>query len=165
MPPSEWLGKDGMDRDMLHMISNQPAPRLHSQLDHGAFSQGHKLNRREPLRINPDDAKMRKIKDGDTVRVHNDRGEFLATAKLDDNLKSGVIQIATGAWLDPENPNADRLVCKHGNPNMVTHDRPTSSLAQGPAAMSCLTRVEKYVGAPPEVSAYEPPVIDNDATD
>ena len=165
MPPSEWLGKVGVDSDMLHMISNQPAPRLHSQLDHGAFSQGHKLNRREPLRINPDDAKMRKIKDGDTVRVHNDRGEFLATAKLDDNLKTGVIQIATGAWLNPENPNADRLVCKHGNPNMVTHDRPTSSLAQGPAAMSCLTRVEKYDGAPPEVSAYEPPVIDNDAAD
>lgn len=165
MPPSEWLGKEGIDRDSLHMISNQPAPRLHSQLDHGAFSQKHKLNCREPLRINPDDAKMRKIKDGDTVRVHNNRGEFLAAAKLDDSLKTGVIQIATGAWLDPEDPYADRLVCKHGNPNMVTHDRPTSSLAQGPAAMSCLVKVEKYVGKPPEVSAYKPPEINTDAKD
>ncbi len=159
MPPSEWLGKEGIDEDLLHMISNQPAPRLHSQLDHGAHSRSHKINDREPFRINPDNARQRNISDGDIVRVYNERGEFLATAKLDDNLKQGVVQIATGAWLDPEDPDADKILCKHGNPNMVTHDRGTSSLAQGPAAMSCLVKVEKFNKTAPPVTAFNPPKI------
>ncbi len=157
MPPSEWLGKPERDTDMLHMISNQPAPRLHSQLDHGAHSRAHKINGREPVRINPQDANQRGIEDADTVRVYNARGEFLASAVVDANLRVGVVQIATGAWLDPDDPNADKVLCKHGNPNMVTHDRGTSSLAQGPAAMSCLVKVEKYIGTPPPVSAFNPP--------
>ncbi len=159
IPPSEWLGKDSVDADCLHMISNQPEPRLHSQLDHGAHSRARKINQREPLRINSSDAAHRQIKDGDTVRVYNTRGEFLAAAKLDDNLRDGVVQIATGAWLDPEDTNAERIVCKHGNPNVVTHDRRTSSLAQGPAAMSCLVKIEKFIGQPPSVTAFDPPHI------
>ena len=159
MPPSEWLGKEGIDEDCLHLISNQPVPRLHSQLDHGAYSRSHKINGREPLRISSKDAEMRKIRDGDAVRVHNTRGAFYATAVVDDNLKESVIQIATGAWLDPVDPNADTLVCKHGNANMVTHDRGTSGLAQGPAAMSCLVKVEKIDGEVPSVTAFTPPEI------
>ncbi len=158
MPPSEWLGKEGIDEDSLHLISNQPAPKLHSQLDHGSYSRAFKLNNRELLRINPGDAKKRNINDGDTVQVHNNRGAFYATAKLDDNLKEGVIQIATGAWLDPEVSESKTLTCKHGNPNIVTHDRGTSSLAQGPAAMSCLVKVGKCEKAPP-VTAFTPPEI------
>ncbi len=159
MPPSEWLGKEGIDEDSLHLISNQPAPRLHSQLDHGAFSRASKINDREALRIHSDDAAKRMIADGDTVLVYNSRGAFYATAKLDDNLKGRVIQIATGAWLDPESPDADQLVCKHGNPNMVTHDRGTSSLAQGPAAMSCLVKVRACTDKRPTVTAFVPPEI------
>ena len=159
MPPSEWLGKENIDADMVHMISNQPAPRLHSQLDHGAHSQAYKVDQREPVRINAADARKRHINHGDTVKVYNARGQFLATAQIDDNLRTGVIQIATGAWLDPADPQADQVVCKHGNPNVVTHDRGTSSLAQGPAAMSCLVKIEKFTESPPQVTAYEPPQI------
>ena len=154
MTPSEWLGKEKIDSDELHMISNQPSPRLHSQLDHGKYSRAHKYNGREPVRLHPEDSLKRGIKEGDAVRVFNSRGEFLATAKLDENVRMGVVQIATGAWFDPQDPEADRNVCKHGNPNMVTHDRGTSSLAQGPAAMSCLVKIEKFQGEAPEVTAF-----------
>ncbi|MDE0309480.1 MAG: molybdopterin-dependent oxidoreductase [Acidiferrobacterales bacterium] len=159
IPPSEWLGKDGIESDELHLISNQPSPRLHSQLDHGMLSQAHKLNGREPIRINRDDARARNIEFGDVVRVYNQRGEFLATAKPDENLRQGVLQIATGAWFDPEDPDVERSICKHGNPNMVTHDRGTSRLGQGPAAMTCLVKIEKLNRPAPEVSAFAPPTI------
>ncbi len=162
MAPSEWLGKDDIEPDELHLISNQPTPRLHSQLDHGKLSQAHKLNGREPLRINPEDARARNIEFGDVVRVYNQRGEFLATAKPDRNLRQGVLQIATGAWFDPENPLVEKTICKHGNPNMVTHDRGTSSLGQGPAAMSCLVRLEKLDRPAPQVTAFKPPKITPD---
>ena len=161
MAPSEWLGKENIDSDELHLISNQPVPRLHSQLDPGSLSQSQKLNGREPIRINPDDAEARNIHFGDVVRVYNDRGAFLAAAKPDRNLRRGVLQIATGAWFDPEDPGVRHSMCKHGNPNAVTHDRGTSSLAQGPAAMSCLARIEKFRGTIPEVTASRPPQIIN----
>ena len=162
MSPSEWLGKENLEPDTLHMISNQPTPRLHSQLDHGQLSQAHKLHGREVLRMNPEDAKARNIEYGDVVRVHNERGAFLAAVKPDENLRSGVVQIATGAWFDPEDPSELKSPCKHGNPNAVTHDRGTSSLAQGPAAMSCLVKVEKLSNSAPRVTAYEPPKITTD---
>ena len=34
----EWLGSDQAERFPLHLISNQPKTRLHSQLDHGQAS-------------------------------------------------------------------------------------------------------------------------------
>ena len=162
MEPSEWLGKGDAEADELHLISNQPTPRLHSQLDHGNYSRAHKINEREPVRLNSGEATARGIQDRDTVRVFNARGAFLATAVVDDNLRPGVVQIATGAWFDPEDPETDGSACKHGNPNVVTHDRGTSSLAQGPAAMSCLVKIEKLRGEAPEVTAFLPPDIISD---
>jgi biotin/methionine sulfoxide reductase len=40
--PLEWLGDDAR-RYPLHLISSQPSTKLHSQYDHGAYSQGNKI--------------------------------------------------------------------------------------------------------------------------
>jgi biotin/methionine sulfoxide reductase len=42
---------------------------------------------------------------------------------------------------------------------VLTRDKGTSRLAQGPSAHSALVEVEKLVGAAPEVEAFEPPEI------
>ena len=153
MPPSEWLGKPGRDADELHLISNQPVPRLHSQLDHASHSQASKINGREPIRISKEDAVERNVKNGDIVRVYNQRGAFLAAACIEETMSRGVLQIATGAWFDSDDLN----MCKRGNPNTVTHDLGTSKLAQGPAALSCLVKIEKFSGQNSEVTAnYSP---------
>ncbi len=159
LEPSEWLGGCSPDSQSLHMISNQPVPKLHSQLDHGQYSRSKKKGGREVIRIHPEDALARMITTDDVVRVSNQRGAFLACAKLDENVRKGVVQIATGAWFDPMQIDAKVHTCKHGNPNTVTHDHGTSSLAQGPAAMTCLVRIQKFAGNPPEVSAFEPPEL------
>jgi biotin/methionine sulfoxide reductase len=65
------------------------------------------------------------------------------------------MQFATGAWFDP----ADGGLCKHGNPNVLTLDNGTSRLAQGPIAHSCLVEIERFEGAAPAVTAYDPPKI------
>ena len=54
--PSEWLGGSRAARYPLHLLANQPATRLHSQLDIGAVSQGSKVQGREPIRMHPVDA-------------------------------------------------------------------------------------------------------------
>jgi biotin/methionine sulfoxide reductase len=64
--------------------------------------------------------------------------------------------MSTGAWYDPHIPDG---LCKHGNPNVLTQDRGTSRLGQGPVAHSCLIEVERFDGTPPEVTAFVPPII------
>ena len=111
------------------------------------------------MRINRADAEARGISDGDVVRVFNDRGAILAGAVLTDDIRHGVIQISTGAWYDPAEPGAIGSLDKHGNPNVLTLDKGTSRLAQGPSAQTTLVQVEKFVGDPPPVSAFETPMI------
>ncbi len=48
---------------------------------------------------------------------------------------------------------------KHGNPNVLTLDKGTSRLGQGPIAHSTLVEIEKYEGALPPVTAFKPPPI------
>lgn len=155
--PKEWLGAVG--RYPLHLISNQPAHKLHSQLDHGAVSRAGKRKGREPAVLHPADAAARGIAEDDIVRVFNGRGACLCTAVLSDTIMEGVMQVSTGAWYDPEIPGDPSSLCKHGNPNVLTPDRGTSRLGQGPTAHSCLVDVEKYEGEPPPVTAFDPPEI------
>jgi len=155
--PREWLGAVG--QWPLHLISNQPADKLHSQLDHGAVSRAGKRKGREPAMLHPDDAAARGIAEGDIVRVFNGRGACLCCATLSDAIRPGVVQVSTGAWYDPEVPGDPDALCKHGNPNVLTPDRGTSRLGQGPTAHSCLVEVERFEGDPPPVTAFDPPVI------
>src|SRR5205085_11714558 len=91
----------------LQLVANQPATRLHSQLDFGATSLKSKINGREPVRIHPQDAAARGIGAGDIVRLYNERGSCLAGAVLSEALRPGVVQLSTGAWYDPEDPLTD----------------------------------------------------------
>jgi biotin/methionine sulfoxide reductase len=94
------------------------------------------------------------------VRVFNERGACLCAAVVSDGVRPGVMQLATGAWYDPLEPGMPGSICKHGNPNMLTLDKGTSSLAQGPIAHSCLVSIEKFEGELPPVTAFDPPVIE-----
>lgn len=137
-PPNEWLGN--APDDSLHLISHQPATRLHSQLDHGDFSQLSKIRGREPIRINQEDARKWSLQDGDLVRVYNDRGAFIAGVETTADLMPGTLHIATGAWWAPD----DEGTCQNGNPNAVTQDIGTSEIAQGPSALTCLVKIKKF---------------------
>jgi biotin/methionine sulfoxide reductase len=159
MEPAEWLGCELAGRFPLHLISNQPSTRLHSQYDNGGCSQDSKIHGREPIRLHPDDAAARGIADRDVVRVFNDRGTCLAGAVLDPNLRHSVVQLSTGAWWDPVSPGDPAALDRHGNPNVLTLDKGTSRLAQGPIAQTALVEVERYCGPLPAIEAYAPPEL------
>ena len=160
MEPQEWLGAPLATRFPLHLVSNQPVVRLHSQYDASALSRAAKVNGREALRLHPDEAAARGIAEGDVVRVFNHRGQCLAGAVLSDAVRPGVVQMATGAWFDPAEPGEIGSLCKHGSVNVLTLDKGTSRLAQGPSAHTCLVEVERYEGEPPPVTAFEPPAVE-----
>jgi biotin/methionine sulfoxide reductase len=159
LEPVEWLGSAQAEAFPLHLISNQPRTRLHSQYDHGSVSRDSKVAGREPLSIHPADAAPRGIADGDLVRVFSPRGECLAGAILTDAIAPGCIQLSTGAWWDPADPASETSLDRHGNANVLTLDRGTSSLAQGPIAHTALVEVERYTGEAAVVGAFTAPQI------
>ena len=61
LEPAEWLGSELTRKFPLHLLSNQPRTRLHSQLDFGSTSTDSKIKNREPLLIHVDDARSRGI--------------------------------------------------------------------------------------------------------
>jgi biotin/methionine sulfoxide reductase len=141
----------------LTLIANQPATRLHSQLDFGAHSISEKRGDREVCSIHPQDAAARGIGEGDIVRLYNHRGACLASATLTDSVMPGVIQLPTGAWFDPTVDDRGRQLCAHGNPNVLTRDHGTSALAQGCAGQLTVVQVERHDGTLPPMRAFEPP--------
>jgi len=153
--PQEWLGGEASRRFPLHLLSPQPAGKLHSQLDFGRTSVSGKRDGREVVAIHPRTAAARGIAEGDTVRIFNDRGACLAVAGLSEDILETVVSLPTGAWFDPDADNAG--LERHGNPNVLTRDRGTSEIAQGCAAHSALVEVERFQGAAPTVMAFEPP--------
>ena len=159
LEPCEWLGSDDK-RWPLHLISNQPKTKLHSQIDHGSHSKASKVMGREPVHIHPVDAAQRNLNDGSIIRVFNDRGACLGGVVIDTALRPGVIQMSTGAWYDPLDPAEQNSLCKHGNANVLTRDKGTSKLGQGPSAHSCLVEIELYKKDLPPVTAHEPPHIE-----
>jgi biotin/methionine sulfoxide reductase len=114
---------------------------------------------REPILINTDDAAARGIAAGDVVRVFNERGAYLAGAVASEAIRPGVVQLATGAWYDPDEPGVTGALDRHGNPNVLTLDKGTSKLAHGPSPLTTLVGVERLEGNPPPVGAFTPPDI------
>jgi biotin/methionine sulfoxide reductase len=71
-------------------------------------------------------------------------------------VRPGVLILQTGAWYDPAAPGG---LERHGNPNILTQDRGTSRLAQGPSAQTTLVEVERFTGEVSAVEIFDPPEI------
>nr|MBA3479549.1 molybdopterin oxidoreductase family protein [Lautropia sp.] len=87
----------------------------------------------QQVHINPADAQPRRIADGDTVTVFNQRGSFMARAVVTDAARAGVVMVP-GVWWHKHSPGGR-------NVNMVTHQRLTD-LGRGPAFYDCLVEIE-----------------------
>jgi anaerobic dimethyl sulfoxide reductase subunit A len=87
--------------------------------------------------INPADAKARGIRDGDPVRVFNDRGVLVLPAQVTRKIMPGVVQVESGAWYDPDENGVDR----GGNSNVLTRDDP--SIGGSFCYNTCLVEVHK----------------------
>jgi biotin/methionine sulfoxide reductase len=159
LEPAEWLGSPQTAQYPLHLLSNQPRARLHSQLDCSTVSLQAKVADREALWLHPEDAAARGIHDGDVVCVYNARGSCLAGAVVTTALRPGVVQLATGAWFDPADPATVGSLDKHGNPNVLTLDKGTSKLGQCSSAQTTLVEVVRLTEPPPPLTAFTPPAM------
>jgi anaerobic dimethyl sulfoxide reductase subunit A len=101
---SPWLAKEFP----LQAIGHHTLHRVHSTHDNNDW-----LEEAFPQRvfINPVDADSRGIKDGDEVKVYNERGALILTCRLTPRIMPGVIDIPQGAWYEPDANGVDRGGC------------------------------------------------------
>ncbi len=90
------------------------------------------------LWMNPIDAEKRNIKNGDKIKVHNDRGIMMIPVEVTSRIIPGVVAAPSGAWWTPDAKGVDQGGCI----NVLTTDRKTA-LAHGNAHHTSLVEVSK----------------------
>ena len=86
------------------------------------------------LDMHPEDARVRKIRDGEEVKVFNQRGEVLITARIKDKVRKGVVCMPQGFW--------PSLMKGGSSANALTDDRLTD-LGDGAALQEARVEVVK----------------------
>jgi anaerobic dimethyl sulfoxide reductase subunit A len=121
----------------LQAIGHHTLHRVHSTHDNNDW-----LEEAFPQRvfINPIDASARGIKDGDEVKVYNQRGALVLPCRITPRIMPGVVDIPQGAWYDPDENGVDRGGCI----NVLTSHRWTP-FAFGTAQHTIMVEVEKAV--------------------
>jgi molybdopterin guanine dinucleotide-containing S/N-oxide reductase-like protein len=137
----------------LQMISPHPRFSFHTHHDTGVpwlkEIPDHRIfkgdNYWRVVRIHPADAEARGIKQGDIVKLYNDRGSVLCIATLTERMKPGVIHCyeSSGVY-DPLEPGKPGSPDRGGCINLLTPARMISQNAPGMANNSCLIEMEKW---------------------
>lgn len=132
-----WEGPDDAEAGPypLQCIGPHSKRRTHSIFDANPWLEEVE---RQSMWISPEDARARKISDGDRVRVFNDRGALLVRAEVTRRMRPGVIAIAEGAWYTPDSEGT----CRRGCINVLTSQRSTP-LAHGTAQHTIRVEVVK----------------------
>ncbi len=118
----------------LQLITTHFKRRAHTQFDNIPW-----LRELEPqaIKINTIDAQARGVKDGDMVRVFNDRGKMIIRAKVTERIMPGVVDLPQGAWYSPDDKGVDRGGCA----NVLSRDEPSPGGAL--PSNTALVQVEK----------------------
>jgi anaerobic dimethyl sulfoxide reductase subunit A len=81
---------------------------------------------------------VRNIKNGELVRICNERGEVIIPAKVTERIMPGVVSIDEGAWYTPDGQGRDRGGC--GNVLLKDEHSPAGAFCSN----TCLVQVEKF---------------------
>jgi anaerobic dimethyl sulfoxide reductase subunit A len=133
----EWESPFGPEakKHPLQVVGPHYLATAHSTLDNVPW-----LREAFPQRvfINPADAESRGIRNGDRVRVFNDRGAVVLPCRLTRRIMPGVIAIPQGAWWTPDASGTDQA----GSINALTSERWTP-FAFGNAQHTIMAEAEK----------------------
>jgi anaerobic dimethyl sulfoxide reductase subunit A len=102
----EWESPFGKESKKypLQVIGTHFMPRVHSTLANCDWN-----NEAFPQRvfINPLDAQERGLKNGQTVKIYNDRGTIILPCRISNRILPGVVNIPQGAWWKPDGDGND----------------------------------------------------------
>jgi trimethylamine-N-oxide reductase (cytochrome c) len=144
----ERLSGDRAKKYTLMLISNHSPWRVHTQCDDITWTRevmtckitGPDGYQYEPLWLHPTEAEKRGIKDGDIVKLFNERGIVLAGAYVTERIIPQVAYIDHGARIDPIKIGE---IDRGGAVNTISPNRQTSKNCVGQATSGYLVEVEK----------------------
>jgi len=119
----------------LQAMGHHYMGRVHSTHDNNDW-----LSEAFPQRvfINPVDAKNRNIRNGEKVRIFNDRGAIIISCRINPKIMPGVVDIPQGAWWKPDENGDDTGGCV----NTLTSHRWTP-YAFGNAQHTIMVEIDK----------------------
>lgn len=139
----------------LHLISPHPRFSYHTHYDAHcpwlADIPGHRIKKNGNawivVRLHPGQAEERGIKEGDIVKVYNDRGTVLGIAHVTERVTPGVVHCYTSSGrYDPLEPGKAYSPDRGGCINLLLPGRMISKHAPGMAANSCLVEIARWEG-------------------
>jgi molybdopterin guanine dinucleotide-containing S/N-oxide reductase-like protein len=144
----ERIGSNRAKVYPLLMMSNHGRWRVHAQCDDISWTreaptckvQGFDGYKYEPVWLNPIEAERRGIKDGDIVKVYNERGAVLGGARVWERLMQGVTYMDHGARVDSIIPGK---LDRGGAINTIAPGGLVSKHCAGEATSGYLVEVEK----------------------
>jgi anaerobic selenocysteine-containing dehydrogenase len=137
----------------LQMISPHPRFSYHTHHDNKSFwlddIPQHRVKKDGyawwPVRIHPSDAEARGIKEGDIVKLYNDRAVVLCSAIVTERVRPGTVHsYEAGAKYDPLEPGKAGSPDRGGCVNLLTPGRTVSKNVPGEANNSCLIDIAKW---------------------
>ncbi len=133
----EWESPFGSQagRYPLQAVGSHSLSRVHSTHANNPW-----LAEAFPQRVflNPIDARARDIRDGDLVRVENERGAMVIPCRVTNRIMPGVVDIPQGAWWAPDENGVDR----GGAINVLTADR-RSPFAHGTTQHTIMVEITR----------------------
>jgi len=129
-------------RFSLHTMYEANTPWLGNIPGHRILKDGYNWH---VTRIHPSDASARGIKDGDIVKLYNDRGATLGIAQVTERMRPGVVHsYESSGKYDPLEPGKPGSIDRAGCVNLLTPARMVSKNAPGMANNSCLIEISKW---------------------
>ncbi|MGE5261696.1 MAG: molybdopterin-containing oxidoreductase family protein [Actinomycetota bacterium] len=97
--PNREAPETNPERARLYAL-NIISPKSHGFLNSCYANEKHKIKGQgeQFVLISPADAAKRNIREGDPVRVYNDRGDFEGVAKVTDDVNPGIVVATLGYW-------------------------------------------------------------------
>ncbi len=152
-----WEGEHTKEAEQYPYLLVSPHPRFtfHTHYDkHSSWLDDIPLHRVKidgyawwPVRIHPVDAEKKGIKDGNIVKLFNDRGTVLCAAVITQRIHPGVIHsYASSASYDPIDPGNPDSPDRGGCVNLLTSSRMMSKNVAGMAPNSCMIDIAKWEG-------------------
>lgn len=127
----------------FHVMGDDEGSILRDIREHRIWVDGHFYL---VARINRQDARLRGIKDGDLIRLWNDRGSVLCAAQVTDRLRPGVVSASTASAEYRPIGEPGNSTDQGGCVNLLNSHRPITEKTHSIKPNTTLIQVEKWTG-------------------